>query len=60
MTSNPEFAARKRELTLALYIRRRNGVPTGARGGLRNMLHRSLGARSFAGFWRCLARSAAS
>ena len=43
---------RKRELTLPLYIRRRNGVPAGARGGLRNMLYCSLGAGSFAGFWR--------
>ncbi len=41
-----------RKLTLSQYIRRRNGVPAGARGGLRNMLHRSLGASTFAGFWR--------
>ena len=41
-----------RNLTLAQYIVRRNGVPAGARGGLRNMLSRSLGASSFAGFWR--------
>lgn len=39
-------------LTLAEYIRRRNGVPLGAPGSLRNMLHRSLGAGSFAGFWQ--------
>ena len=43
---------RKPELTLSDYIRRRNGVPAGARGGLRHMLYRSLGAGSFAGFWR--------
>lgn len=42
----------KHELTLSRYIIRRNGVPAGARGGLRNMLHRSLGASTFAGFWR--------
>ena len=41
-----------RQLTLAQYIRRRNGLPAGARGSLRNMLHRSLGAGSFAGFWQ--------
>ncbi len=34
------------------YARRRNGVPIGAPGGLRNMLTRSLGARSFAVFWQ--------
>ena len=42
----------KRGLTLSRYIRRRNGVPAGARGSLRNMLYRSLGAPTFAGFWR--------
>lgn len=42
----------ERELTLSQYIRRRNGLPAGARGSLRNMLHRSLGARSFAVFWQ--------
>jgi len=39
-------------MTLAQYVRRRNGVPLGASGALRNMLHRSLGASSFAGFWQ--------
>jgi D-alanyl-lipoteichoic acid acyltransferase DltB (MBOAT superfamily) len=39
-------------LTLAKYVRRRNGVPLGAPGGLRAMFARSLGASSFAGFWR--------
>lgn len=39
-------------MTLAQYIRRRNGVPLGARGALGNMLRRSFGARSFAGFWQ--------
>jgi hypothetical protein len=41
-----------RKLTLAYYVRRRNGVPLGAAGSLRNMLHRSLGAGTFAEFWR--------
>lgn len=39
-------------LTLAAYIVARNGVPAGARGGLRNMLQRAFGAPTFAGFWR--------
>jgi D-alanyl-lipoteichoic acid acyltransferase DltB (MBOAT superfamily) len=39
-------------ITLADYVRRRNGVPLGAAGSLRNMLSRSFGASSFAGFWR--------
>ena len=39
-------------LTLSEYVRRRNGVPLGASGSLRNMMRRSFGARSFAGFWR--------
>src|SRR3546814_14175086 len=43
---------RERELTLSQYILRRNGVPAGARGSLRNMFQRSLGASTFAGFWR--------
>jgi hypothetical protein len=42
----------QRHLTLAQYVRRRNGVPLGASGSLRNMLHRSLGAGTFAGFWQ--------
>ena len=42
----------RRKLTLSEYIRRRNGVPVGAPRSLRNMLHRSLGAGSFAVFWR--------
>ncbi len=41
-----------RRLTLSRYILRRNGVPVGAPGSLGNMLRRSLGASSFAGFWR--------
>ncbi len=39
-------------MTLAEYVRRRNGVPLGASGSLSNMLKRSLGAPSFAVFWR--------
>ena len=42
----------RRRLTLAEYIRRRNGVPLGSSGSLRNMLRRSLGAGSFGGFWQ--------
>lgn len=42
----------RQELTLAEYVRRRNGVPMGAPGSLRNMLHRSLGAGTLAGFWQ--------
>ena len=34
------------------YVHRRNGVPLGASGSLRSMLHRSLGAGSLEGFWR--------
>ncbi|MEW6320306.1 MAG: acyltransferase [Acidobacteriota bacterium] len=44
--------SRTRGLTLSQYIRRRNGVPAGARGSLRNMVYRSLGAPTFAIFWR--------
>lgn len=43
---------KKRKLTLAQYVRRRNGVPLGSPGSLRNMLYRSLGAGTFAEFWR--------
>ena len=39
-------------MTLTQYIERRNGVPLGAPGALRNMFHRSLGAGSFAAFWQ--------
>jgi len=39
-------------LTLGQYIERRNGVPLGASGSLKNMLRRSLGAGTFAGFWQ--------
>ncbi len=39
-------------MTLAQYIERRNGVPLGASGALRNMLERSFGAGTLAGFWQ--------
>ena len=42
----------RKKLTMSEYVRRRNGVPLGAAGSLRNMLHRSFGARSFGGFWQ--------
>ena len=42
----------QRRMTLAQYIRRRNGVPVGSSGSLRNMFHRSFGAGSFSGFWQ--------
>ena len=42
----------RQRITLGNYVRRRNGVALGAAGSLRNMMHRSLGAGSFAGFWR--------
>ena len=48
----PQSRSHRKKVTLSQYIRRRNGVPAGSSGSLRNMLHRSLGASSFAGFWR--------
>lgn len=39
-------------LTLAQYVKRRNGVPLGNSKSLRNMLSRSFGASSFARFWQ--------
>lgn len=49
---SPHRQQQWRGLTLAQYVERRNGVPLGAPNSLRNMLHRSLGAGSFAGFWQ--------
>ena len=49
---NNPTSNKKRKLTLADYVRRRNGVPLGGSGSMRNMLYRSLGAGTFAGFWR--------
>jgi hypothetical protein len=39
-------------MTFAAYVQLRNGVPLGDPDSLRNMLSRSLGAGSFAEFWR--------
>jgi hypothetical protein len=39
-------------LTLAEYVRRRNGVPLGDSRSLRNMFIRSFGAGSFGQFWQ--------
>lgn len=41
-----------RQSSLTDYVRQRNGVPLGGRGSMGNMLYRSFGAQSFAGFWR--------
>ncbi len=38
-------------MKLSAYIKKRNGVPLGARNSLRNMLIRSLGAGQFSKFW---------
>lgn len=43
---------KNRQLTLGQYVQRRNGVPMGASGSLQNMLRRSFGAGTFAGFWQ--------
>jgi hypothetical protein len=40
-----------RSLSLATYVKKRNGVALGAAHSMRNMLFRSLGAGSFATFW---------
>jgi D-alanyl-lipoteichoic acid acyltransferase DltB (MBOAT superfamily) len=37
---------------MAQYVKRRNGVPLGSRKSMHNMLDRSLGATTIAGFWR--------
>lgn len=39
-------------MTLAQYVQHRNGVPLGDSQSLRNMLQRSFGAATFAGFWQ--------
>lgn len=38
-------------VSLAQYVRKRNGVALGAKHSMRNMLSRSLGAGSFPVFW---------
>lgn len=40
------------KLTLAGYVKQRNGVALGATGSMRNMLMRSFGAANFAIFWQ--------
>ena len=50
-TENPEVQ-RWQSYTLAQYVALRNGVPLGDGRSLRNMLQRSFGATSFAGFWQ--------
>jgi D-alanyl-lipoteichoic acid acyltransferase DltB (MBOAT superfamily) len=42
----------RKRVTLSDYIRRRNGVPAGTSGSLRNMLRRSFGTGTLAGFWQ--------
>ena len=42
----------RKSLTLSQYVKFRNGVPLGDSQSLSNMLHRSLGAASFAEFWQ--------
>ncbi len=37
----------KSKLSLAQYVKKRNGVPLGASGSMTNMLSRSFGAASF-------------
>lgn len=42
----------KSKLSLAQYVKKRNGVPLGASDSMKNMLSRSFGASSFPVFWR--------
>jgi len=41
-----------RNITLSEYVKRRNGVPLGASGSMKNMLRRSFGAGYFYLFWQ--------
>ena len=41
-----------RHISLSAYVKKRNGVPLGASGSMRNMIQRSLAADSFYLFWR--------
>ena len=50
--SGTDRSGTRRYVSLGQYVRRRNGVPLGARGGLQSMFRRSFGARSFASFWQ--------
>ena len=47
-----ERDVRTEKMGLRDYVRRRNGVPLNAKGSLGNMLARSFGSGTFAGFWR--------
>ncbi len=51
-TASSEAKSPWQQLTLAEFVEQRNGVPLGHANSLRNMLSRSLGAGSFAEFWR--------
>ena len=42
----------QKAVSLAKYVKKRNGVALGAPGSMRNMFQRALGAGSFAQFWR--------
>ena len=41
----------KRTVSLAQYVKKRNGVPLGGNGSMKNMLSRAFGASSFPVFW---------
>ncbi|MCZ4338857.1 acyltransferase [Shewanella colwelliana] len=41
-----------KSISLAQYVKKRNGVPLGDSNSMRNMLQRSLGAGTFYLFWR--------
>jgi D-alanyl-lipoteichoic acid acyltransferase DltB (MBOAT superfamily) len=41
----------RESMTLAEYVKKRNGVPMGSSHSLRNNLYRSLGAKNFSTFW---------
>jgi len=47
-----DIACTHKKMKLADYVKRRNGVPLGASGSLRNMMIRSLGAGNFSTFWK--------
>lgn len=49
-TSDTTVALQK-SISLSQYVKKRTGVALGGSGSLSNMLHRSLGATSFARFW---------
>lgn len=42
----------QKQISLAEYVKKRNGVSLGAQGSMRSMFQRSLGAGSFASFWQ--------